>query len=93
MSRQGFFLLLLSLYRFFVYILWPPDLCFNGFCVYDCVCPILFCLFYVLFNFYYYLDVCCFLTRDRRGVDSDEREGGEDIRGVGREETILEYLV
>lgn len=44
----------------------------------------------------YHLEACCFLTRDRNGVDLDEegrggkRKGGkEDLEGVEGEETLM----
>lgn len=48
-----------------------------------CFCPILLCLFFCLILFYYYsLDTCLFLRRDRKGVNSDGRSG-EDLGGIG----------
>ena len=31
----------------------------------------------------------CFLTRDRKGVDTDKRGDGEELGGVGGWETII----
>lgn len=50
--------------------------------------PILVCLFCFFISFYCcYLD--CWFTTDRKDVDLDERESGEDPEKVGGREIII----
>ena len=37
----------------------------------------------------YLLEACSFLMRDRKGVDLDGRDGGEELGGVEGEETVI----
>lgn len=47
-----------------------------------------FILFYFTLFHYYSLDVC-FIARDRKGVNLNGRGGGENLKRVGGDETVI----
>ena len=46
-------------------------------------------MFYFFLFGCYLLEACSFLMRDRKGVDLDGRDGGEELGGVEGEETVI----
>lgn len=50
-----------------------------------CPIPVSFVLFYILL-YYYHLETCYLLVKDRNGVDVDGRGGGKKLGGVERGE-------
>lgn len=48
----------------------------------------LICLCVILF-YYYFLEICLFSKERQKPMDLDGREAGEDLGGVGGEETII----
>lgn len=55
-----------------------------------CVVPFLFICFCFILFYSYPLDTCfCFLTRVRKGANSDGRGVGEELEGEERRETVI----
>lgn len=57
-------------------------------CLFSPCLPYLICLYPTLSD-YYSLDACLFLMRDRKGVDADRRQDGEELRRIGGGENIV----